>query len=139
MKIKPDYDNAWYNRGLALYNLKQYEEAIASFDQSLKIKPDYYEAWNYRGVALGELGCYEDAIASYDRALKLTSDYDSAYAYYNKACCYALQGKIEQAVENLKQAIDLNPSEIQKLAKTDSDFEIIREDKRFQALLVTDD
>jgi tetratricopeptide (TPR) repeat protein len=61
LKIKPDKDEAWYNRGIALDYLGRYEEAIDSFDQALKIKPDKDKAWNNRGVALGYLGRYEEA------------------------------------------------------------------------------
>ncbi|HAC63794.1 MAG TPA: hypothetical protein DCF68_09705, partial [Cyanothece sp. UBA12306] len=39
LEIKPDYDEAWNNRGIALGNLGRYEEAIASYDQALEIKP----------------------------------------------------------------------------------------------------
>ena len=31
---------------------KEYEAALASFDQALKIKPDDHQAWNSRGIAL---------------------------------------------------------------------------------------
>ncbi|QDL07987.1 prenyltransferase [Brasilonema octagenarum UFV-E1] len=133
LKIKPDYDSAWYNRGIALQNLGRYEEAIASYDQALKIKPDYDSAWNNRGIALQNLGRYEEAIASYDQALKFKPDYDSAW--YNKACSYALQGNIEQAIENLEKAIHLNPDKYQEMAKTDSDFDSLREDERFLVLI----
>jgi tetratricopeptide (TPR) repeat protein len=54
---------------------------------------------------------------------------------YNKACCYALQGNVEQALENLQQAINLSPDQYRKMAKTDSDFENLREYERFQALI----
>jgi superkiller protein 3 len=46
-----------------------------------------------------------------------------------------LQGNVEQAIENLQQAINLNPDENREMAKTDSDFDKIREDERFQALI----
>ncbi len=46
LKIKPDDDWAWNNRGVALKNLERYEEAVVSFDQALKIKPDDDSAWN---------------------------------------------------------------------------------------------
>ena len=59
---------------------------------------------------------------------------DKHQAWYNKACGYALQGNIEQAIENLQIAINLHP-EVREWAKTDSDFDAIREDERFQALL----
>ena len=49
LKIKPDYHSAWYNRGVALFNLGRYEEAIASYDHALKIKPDKHQAWNNWG------------------------------------------------------------------------------------------
>ncbi|MEH2159366.1 tetratricopeptide repeat protein, partial [Nostoc sp.] len=55
LKIKPDYHQAWYNRGYALGNLGRTEEAIASYDQALKIKPDYHQAWYNRRIAVIKL------------------------------------------------------------------------------------
>jgi superkiller protein 3 len=48
-----------------------------------------------------------------------------------------LQGDIERAIENLTQAIHLNPKQYRELAKTDADFDAIRPDDRFEALLST--
>jgi tetratricopeptide (TPR) repeat protein len=133
VEFKPDYHEAWYNRGIALRNLGRNEEAIASYDKAVEFKPDYHLAWNNRGYALGNLGRYEEAIASLDKVLQIQPDDDSAF--YNKACYYALQGNIEQAIENLQIAIDLNPDKYPEMAKTDSDFDNIRDDERFQALI----
>jgi len=130
---KPDYHEAWNNRGYALDELGRYEEAIDSYDHALHHKPDDHEAWYGRGNALGKLGRYEEAIDSYDRAIKLKPEDPSAF--YNKACCYGLQGKVELALENLQHAIHLNPDEYRAMAKTDTDFDSIREDGRFQALV----
>ena len=133
LTIKPDYHQAWYNRGYALFNLGRLEEAVFSYDQALKFKPDYHKAWNKRGNALFNLGRLEEAIASCNEVLKFKPNYHQAW--YNKACCYALQGNVEQAIENLQQAINLSPDECREMAKTDSDFDSIREDERFQALV----
>jgi tetratricopeptide (TPR) repeat protein len=73
----------------------------------------------------------QEALDSFDRALAIQPDY--AKAYYNKAACYALQGEGKLAVENLEQAIKLNPS-YRAEVRTDSDFEAILEDKRFRQL-----
>ena len=58
---------AWFNRGNAFIELKEYNEAIKwynnnyfyflifnSYDESLKIEPTYY-AWLNRGLAFGYL------------------------------------------------------------------------------------
>jgi tetratricopeptide (TPR) repeat protein len=76
---------------------------------------------------------YEAASTAYDQALKIKPDKHDAW--YNKACCYALQGKVEQAIENLQQAINLNPNKYREMANTNSDFDKIREDERFQTLI----
>ena len=133
LKIKPDDDYAWFGRGQALKNLGRNEDAIASYDKAISIKPDFHEAWNNRGNALQNLGRNNDAIASYDQALSIKPDYQSAW--YNKACYYALQGNIEQALENLQHAINLSPDEYREMAQTDSHFDSIRDDERFQALI----
>ncbi|HLO84095.1 MAG TPA: tetratricopeptide repeat protein, partial [Nostocaceae cyanobacterium] len=68
VKFQPDFHQAWYNRGVALFNVGRYEEAISSYDQAVKFKPDKHEAWYNRGVALFNVGRYEEAISSYDQA-----------------------------------------------------------------------
>jgi len=60
---------------------------------------------------------------------------DLHLAWYAKACCYVLQGNINQAIENLQIAINLNPQKWREWAKTDTDFDSIRDDERFQALI----
>ncbi|NET57156.1 MAG: tetratricopeptide repeat protein [Symploca sp. SIO2E6] len=133
VNIKPDLYPAWYNQGISLDQLGRYEAAIASYDQAVKFKPDYHEVWYDRGISLYNLGRYEAAIVSYDQAVNIKPDYHKAW--YNKACCYALQNQVELALENLQQAIKLNPEEYLEMAKTDSDFDKIWSDERFQTLL----
>ncbi|MCY7282907.1 MAG: tetratricopeptide repeat protein, partial [Cyanobacteria bacterium CAN_BIN43] len=89
-------------------------------------------AWENRGLSLSALGRYEEAIASYDRSIAIKPD--DASAFYNKACCYGLQNQVELAVDFLQQAIELDP-QCKDMAKTDTDFELIRGSDRFQALI----
>jgi tetratricopeptide (TPR) repeat protein len=133
LQLKPDGD-AWYARGVTLGSLGRYEEAIISFDKALQLSPDNDSAWYNRGYALDELGCYEEAIASYDKALQFSPDNDSAW--YNKACSYSLQGNYEDAISSLKHALELNLEKYRELAKADSDFDPLRDNNCFQALLL---
>jgi tetratricopeptide (TPR) repeat protein len=133
LEFKPDDHKAWYNRGYAMGNLGRVEEAIADYDKALEFKPDDHKAWYNRGNALVELGRLKEAIASYDKALEFKPDNEDAF--YNKAVCYALQGQVDLSIQNLQQAINLNPDECRELAKTDSDFDNIRSNTRFKALI----
>jgi tetratricopeptide (TPR) repeat protein len=56
LKFKPDYYEAFYQKGNAFFNLSKYKEAIIAYDNVLKFKPDYHKASYNRGNALGNLG-----------------------------------------------------------------------------------
>ncbi|MGB6014613.1 MAG: tetratricopeptide repeat protein, partial [Nodosilinea sp.] len=132
LDIKPDDHEALYGKGYALDDLGQYEAAIACYDAALAIKPDKHEALMSKGIALGYLERYEAAIACYDAALAIKPDDHNTL--YNKACCYGLQGDADNALHTLQSAIALDPK-YRAMAKTDTDFDPIRTDDRFQALL----
>jgi tetratricopeptide (TPR) repeat protein len=133
LEFKPDYHEAWSMRGLASSRIGRYEEALANQDQALKLQPKEPILWTNRGIVLARSGRYEEALVSCDKAIELQPNDESGY--YGKACCYALQGDVDLAVENLQQAINLNPPRCRRVAKRNSDFDSIREDERFQALL----
>ena len=127
-----DYE-IWYNQGLAFRQLGRYEEAVVSFNKALELNPNDYEAWYDRGNALGDLSKYEDAITSFDKSLQINPDKHGAY--YSKACAYALKDDLELALINLGKAINFLPQQYSELAKINSDFDNIRRDPRFQALI----
>ena len=56
------------------------------------------------------------------------------WSWYLKALIYGLQYNTDLAIENLAQAINLNP-EYREMAKTDSSFDNIREEPKFKALI----
>jgi tetratricopeptide (TPR) repeat protein len=133
LQFKPDKHEAWNNRGYALGQLGQYEAAIASYDKALQLNPDPPETWIQRGIVLFYLGDYEAAIASHDKVLQLKPDHPEAW--YQKACCYAKQTKLELALENLKKALEYSTDEYREMVKIDPNFDSIRDNERFQALI----
>jgi hypothetical protein len=57
-----------------------------------------------------------------------------AHLYYNVACCESLAGRREDAVEHLRQAIDMW-DRFRYMAKEDSDFDPIRDEPAFEELI----
>tara|TARA_B110000211_G_scaffold88694_1_gene103768 strand:- start:1094 stop:1420 length:327 start_codon:yes stop_codon:yes gene_type:complete len=83
MRIDPDYaDDAYNNRGMAHFELENYENAIANFTNCLIIDPNDARAYTNRGEAYGGLGNYEDAITDFTIATRIDPDY--ARAYYDR-------------------------------------------------------
>jgi tetratricopeptide (TPR) repeat protein len=108
LQIKPEYYEAWNNRGSILCDhLGRYEEAIASFDRALEIKLEYYKAWHNRGNALGNLGRNEEAIASFDQALQIKPDFHEAW--YNRGNALFNLERNEESVAAYDQALQIKP------------------------------
>ena len=68
----------------------------------------------------------------FDEAIRLNSQHTSAF--YNKACCYALQGHIDPAIECLRQSLELGWIGFDHMAKN-SDLDSIRDDPRYKELV----
>ena len=45
---------AFYNRGFAKYNLKDFQGAILDFNKALELKPNYFEAFIARGQSFSK-------------------------------------------------------------------------------------
>jgi tetratricopeptide (TPR) repeat protein len=73
--LKPDYHQAFDNRGIAFKETAQYAKAMADHDQAIRIKPDYVEAHYNRALALTELKDLESAAVSFQNALSLNPGY----------------------------------------------------------------
>ena len=108
LTIKPDYAEAYNNRGTALQELKRLEEALASYDQALRIKPDYAEAYSNRGNALRELKRLDEALANYDQALRIKPNY--AEAYSNRGNALRELKRLDEALANYDQALRIKPN-----------------------------
>jgi tetratricopeptide (TPR) repeat protein len=142
LELQPDDPDLWNNRGVVLKKLGRFKEAISSFKESLELQPDdnfadlnkmfALSALTKQGTHLLNQRLFEEAIVTFDEVIELEPN--DSNAYYNKACCYGLQGNVEPAVENLQQAIELD-SNYREDAKTNTDFDRVRSDDRFQSLI----
>jgi len=65
--------DTWYNKGLALYNLRKYDEAIKCCDEAIRINPEYADAWYFKGIALDNLGEYDEAIKCHNEAIRINN------------------------------------------------------------------
>jgi hypothetical protein len=95
-----------------------------------------YEATGWEVFApvtpLYEAGKYDEAS---DRGRELlANDPPFPALFYNVACCESLAGRTDDAIEHLHRAFAGSES-LRELAKTDSDFDPIRDEPGFKELL----
>jgi predicted O-linked N-acetylglucosamine transferase (SPINDLY family) len=96
------------NLGVALLDLKRFDDSISAFEQAIRIKPDLAEAHSNLGNALTVAGRPEEAFAAYRKAIGIHQDY--AEGYFNFGNALSAAGRIEEAVESYQQAIRIKPT-----------------------------
>ena len=122
-------------------SLDNYYKKLSEFDAQYRT---YYDSGQY-GLAiqpLTDLIHYLDSITvfkdpEYDESrekIEQSLAYFKANTYYNLACSYSLSHQKKAALVALENAIDLGYKDYGNM-KNDSDFDFIRNEKRFKALL----
>jgi tetratricopeptide (TPR) repeat protein len=123
---------AYNNRGNAYARLQDYGRAIEDYRRVIELNPDDARAYNNRGNAYARLQDYGRAIEDYGRAIELNPE--DATAYYNLACAHALMGEVDDSCEWLEKAISLD-AKYREMARGDEDFDGVRDNRRFRALV----
>ncbi|MBE9069262.1 tetratricopeptide repeat protein [Leptolyngbya cf. ectocarpi LEGE 11479] len=108
IKYKPDSYQAWYNRSIALRQLKRYENEIEGYDTALRYQPYSYAAWNNRGIALDNLERHEEAIISYDEALKHKPNFFITWC--NRGTSLGQLERYEEAIISYDKALAHKPN-----------------------------
>ena len=53
------FAQAWYNKGVVLGMISNFDQALECFNKAINLKPNYVTAWINKGAVLGELGKLE--------------------------------------------------------------------------------
>ncbi|MES2558466.1 MAG: tetratricopeptide repeat protein [Bacteroidota bacterium] len=109
IKYKPEYAEAYSNRGFI--NLERYEftEALMDIDSALKYNRNgsNEELFLYRGMTLSALKKNKEAIEMFNRCISMKPNH--AAAYYNRGRAYYQIKNFKPAIANFDTAIALKP------------------------------
>lgn len=112
----------------ALVHLNTCNQQLARSTTSFKTSEEHYDY----AVALMNQGNYDEARAQLEKILKQNAKAD--YAIYGLAILDCLQGRVEDSLRHLDQAIRINPAH-RIHARNDTDFQNLADDPRFTELL----
>ena len=142
IKLKPDFAEAYYQRGLAKYKSNQFELAISDFDKAIELNPDFAEVHYRRGrlkfwksvykileeeyeLSQSELGNLRpkradiplsdlnSSISDFDKAIELDPNLTEAYFYRARAKDESKQ--YASAVADFDKAIEIEPGYVEDL------------------------
>ncbi|MFZ2727648.1 MAG: tetratricopeptide repeat protein [Methylococcaceae bacterium] len=107
--IAPDYENAWFGLGIALFYLGKLEQACNAYYKQIEIKPNHEMAWHNLGCALHDLGKLEEAIHAYHQQVKIKPNHE--LAWYNLGCALSSSNKVEQACDAYRKQVEIKPND----------------------------
>ena len=132
-EIDSNSSEALNAQALTLSLVGDFEKAITAIDKAIELGIHVVINRANRGIILARAGRYLEALEECEQAIKQDPNHESGY--YGKACWYALQGDIDLAIENLRKSIDIASRNSRREAKHNPDFDGIRDDERFRALV----
>lgn len=95
------------DKGYALIQLNNYDEAIKTLDQGLALYENDEILWYNKGFALFKLGNYPDAINAYNKVQQINNQ--SVPALNNKGDTYFQMGRYQDAVDSYIRAKEIDP------------------------------
>ncbi len=108
IKLKPDFYQAYYARGIIYWRQDKNREALADFQKVIELQPSWTAGWRWKGYILDELKRYSESVAAYDKAIALDPQDFSLYLIKGFAL---LQLKdIQEALSTLNQSLQIKPT-----------------------------
>ena len=122
IKGKPDYRNAFYNRGVSRFELGKLnfdtimiKSSIDDYDSALKQDGQFSDAYHYRGNAKAELGRLDAAMKDYNLAIDLKQTEGSLegmnFYYSNRGITKGKLGDYDGAISDFNMALSITPNE----------------------------
>jgi len=108
-KAALDPATIYFYRGNAYGKKKEYDRAIADFNQALLLNPKYAKAFNNRGLVYSYKNEYDRAIADFNQALQLNPK--NAEFFSNRGIAYNNKKEYDRAIADSNQALQLNPKD----------------------------
>jgi tetratricopeptide (TPR) repeat protein len=108
IRLKPDYSEAYNDRGSVYDKLEQYQPAIEDFSKAITFRENYADALYNRALVYNKLGQYHLAIEDFSKAVNLEED--NADSFYDRGVLYTNLGQYQQAIEDFNRVIRLNPA-----------------------------
>lgn len=150
-RLNPNYAEAMNNIGTVYYSKKDYKKAEEYFRKALELNPNSASIYSNLGTALFARKRYEEAIKAYQKALELDPEVfkrrgtvgsllqqrsveERALFHYYLAKLYAQMGLIEEALLEMRKAIEEGFREKQKFLE-DPAFASLYNHPEFQRLL----
>ena len=121
-----------YLTGEALRALDRHEEAVAALTEAADLQPSNLHVWLALGWCRKRTGRLDLAIDALERAEEVSPQ--EAIVHYNLACYWSLAGKKQLALSYLSRAVSLD-GQFRNLIDGESDFDAIRSEPEFQALI----
>jgi tetratricopeptide (TPR) repeat protein len=135
IKKSPSFYPAYNVKGIALCYLGDYSDGMANIEKSLKLHPNYGYGQFNKALALELFGHYAQAIKEYQKAIAVADNHWKMWSYYGIASIYGRRGDVKDTVTYLEKAIAMNPTLIKEHARTESDFNPVRNSEQFQQLI----
>jgi adenylate cyclase len=87
---------------------KQYEKGITEANKSVEINPNFADGYSHIARLLHYVGRNEEAVELIKKAMRL-NPFPPSFYYYQLGYCYFTMEQYEQAIDEFKKAIDLEP------------------------------
>jgi serine/threonine protein kinase/tetratricopeptide (TPR) repeat protein len=105
-KIVAEYPEEKVAFGL-LGNLHEREEAIRYFTRAIEIDPLYKLAYNWLAYAYDGIGDFDNSIWAINQYISIAPD--EANPYDTRGDLYAWNGKLDEAIESYRNALQIKP------------------------------
>ena len=114
--LRPNYEEAYYGRGIAFYEKRLFDKAIKDFSKAIELNSNadifdiIYKANAYfnRGNAYFSKNQDDKAISDYSSAIAIDASYFQAY--FNRSVVYKRNSQNKKRLDDYNRAITINPN-----------------------------